>query len=103
MPLENRTSSPESDRIIFLPLFSSYLVTEAIHGCACYIKMNPEAVEDASNDVMKIILDSKLALFTSDKVKYKTLFSRKKIIIELLFSVLGQCIWSSLQKSGCCG
>ena len=31
--------------------------------------MNPEAVEDASNDVMKIILDSKLALFTSDKVK----------------------------------
>ena len=40
--------------------------------------MNPEAVEDASNDVMKIILDSKLALFTSDKVKYKTLFSRKK-------------------------
>ena len=72
MPLKNRTSSPdESDRI--LPRLIIYhffpLVTEAIHGCACYIKMNPEAVEDASNDVMKIILDSKLALFTSDKVK----------------------------------
>ena len=73
MPLKNRTCSPESDSNYFF-----LLVTEAIHGCACYIKMNPEAVEDASNDVMKIILDSKLALFTSDKVKYKTLFSRKK-------------------------
>ena len=75
MPLKNRTSSPdESDRI--LPRLIIYhffpLVTEAIHGCACYIKMNPEAVEDASNDVMKIILDSKLALFTSDKVKLST-------------------------------
>ena len=39
--------------------------------------MNPEAVEDASNDVMKIILDSKLALFTSDKVKYKKFFQEK--------------------------
>ena len=97
MPLENRSSSPESDSNYFF-----LLVTEAIHGCACYIKMNPEAVEDASNDVMKIILDSKLALFTSDKVKYKTLFSQKKYLLNI-FSVLGQCIWSSLQKSGCCG
>ena len=55
--------------------------------------MNPEAVEDASNDVMKIILDSKLALFTSDKVKLsrdyniltKLYYLHEKFFIEHIF------------------
>ena len=59
--------------------------------------MNPEAVEDASNDVMKIILDSKLALFTSDKVRlskdYNILtklyyFHEKKYLLNFFFQFL---------------
>ena len=30
------------------------IVTEAIHCCACYIKLNPEEVEKSGNDVMKV-------------------------------------------------
>ena len=30
------------------------IVTEAIHCCACYIKLNPEEVEKSGNEVMKV-------------------------------------------------
>ena len=43
------------------------IVTEAIHCCACYVKINSDVVEDAYEEVMKVILDTKLGLFTSDK------------------------------------
>ena len=43
------------------------IVTEAVHACACFVKMNPEEVENPNNDIMKIIMDAKLSLFTSDK------------------------------------
>ena len=46
--------------------------------------MNPEAVEDASNDVMKIILDFKLALFTSDKVKLNRDYKNGSFLKSLL-------------------
>merc|ERR1712051_389550 len=30
------------------------IVTEAIHCCACYIKLNPEEVDKNTNEVMKV-------------------------------------------------
>ena len=43
------------------------IVTEAVHCAACYIRMNPEAVANPNDDVMKVVLDPKLGLFTSEK------------------------------------
>ena len=36
------------------------IVTEAIHGSACYVKMNPETIEDPAQELMKIVLDQKV-------------------------------------------
>ena len=34
------------------------IVTEAIHCCACYFKLNPDEVEKNNNEVMKVSIDS---------------------------------------------
>ena len=41
------------------------IVSEAVHCMACYTKINPDDLENS--ELMKTVIDPKLALFTSDK------------------------------------
>ena len=61
------------------------IVTEAIHCCACYIKLNPEEVDKNTNEVMKVN-ESSYSFDIFDKVLEHVR------VLRLIFC-LGHFIW----------
>ena len=68
------------------------IVTEAIHCCACYIKLNPEEVDKNTNEVMKVLMN--LSYSSDIFVKVLEHFRMLKLIfcIQWAFS-LKALIW----------